>query len=48
MLVFGALSVSELDGVFDYGLTPTVSTPGAARGARRRGRGAASGSSAAI
>jgi alanine racemase len=31
ILVFGALSVSELDVVFDYGLTPTVSTPGAAR-----------------
>jgi alanine racemase len=31
VLVFGALSVSDLDGVFDYALTPTVSTPGAAR-----------------
>jgi alanine racemase len=31
ILVFGALSVSDLDGVFDYDLTPTVSTPGAAR-----------------
>lgn len=30
ILVFGALSVSDLDGVFDYRLTPTVSTPGAA------------------
>ena len=29
ILVFGALSVSDLDGVFDYRLTPTVSTPGA-------------------
>ena len=31
ILVFGALSVSDLDGVFDYGLTPTVSSPFAAR-----------------
>src|SRR5207244_4635971 len=31
MLVFGALSVSDLDGVFDCRLTPTISTPGAAR-----------------
>jgi alanine racemase len=31
VLVFGALSVSDLDGVFDYGLTPTVSSPAAAR-----------------
>ena len=31
ILVFGALSVSELDGVFDCRLTPTISTPGAAR-----------------
>ena len=31
VLVFGALSVSDLDGVFDYSLTPTISTPGAAR-----------------
>lgn len=31
ILVFGALSVSDLDGVFDGGLTPTISTPGAAR-----------------
>jgi alanine racemase len=30
ILVFGALSVSDLDGIFDAGLTPTVSTPGAA------------------
>jgi alanine racemase len=30
ILVFGALSVSDLDGVFDCGLTPTISTPGAA------------------
>ena len=31
ILVFGALSVSHLDGVFEHGLTPTISTPGAAR-----------------
>jgi alanine racemase len=41
ILVFGALSVSDLDGLVDYSLTPTVSTPAAARAvavlARRRG-----------
>jgi alanine racemase len=31
ILVFGALSVSDLDGVFEYALTPTISTPSAAR-----------------
>ena len=31
ILVFGALSVSDLDGVFAHGLTPTVSSPSAAR-----------------
>ena len=31
ILVFGALSVSDLDGVFECRLTPTISTPGAAR-----------------
>jgi alanine racemase len=31
ILVFGALSVSDLDGVFAHRLTPTVSTPVAAR-----------------
>ena len=40
ILVFGALSVSDLDGIFDFDLTPTVSTPTAAQaiedaGARR-------------
>jgi alanine racemase len=30
ILVFGALSVSDLDGLFDGDLTPTISTPGAA------------------
>jgi len=27
ILIFGALSVSDLDGVFDYNLTPTISSP---------------------
>jgi len=36
ILVFGALSVSELDGVFECNLTPTVSTPGAARALEAR------------
>ena len=31
ILVFGALSVSDLDGLFTYSLTPTISSPGAAR-----------------
>ena len=31
ILVFGALSVSDLDGIFSYGLTPTISSPYAAR-----------------
>jgi alanine racemase len=31
ILVFGALSVSDLDGVFEFSLTPTISSPGAAR-----------------
>lgn len=31
VLIFGALGVSELGGVFDYGLTPTISTPSAGR-----------------
>ncbi len=29
ILVFGALSVSDVDGVFDHGLTPTISSPAA-------------------
>jgi alanine racemase len=41
ILVFGALSVSDLDGLFEFELTPTISTPGAARSvqaaAERRG-----------
>src|SRR5216110_2559179 len=35
ILVFGALSVSDLDGLFDCGLTPTISTPGAARAVQK-------------
>ena len=31
ILVFGALSVSDVDGVFEHNLTPTISTPGAGR-----------------
>jgi alanine racemase len=31
ILVFGALSVSDLRGLFEFGLTPTISTPSAAR-----------------
>src|SRR5438045_7721292 len=30
ILVFGALGISDLDGVFVYDLTPTISTPSAA------------------
>lgn len=41
ILVFGALSVSDLDGVFDFDLTPTISSPAAGQalqnGAERRG-----------
>ena len=33
ILVFGALSVSDLDGVFEFGLTPTISSPSARCGA---------------
>ena len=41
ILVFGALSVSDVDGVFTHDLTPTVSSPGAAQalGAASRARG---------
>jgi alanine racemase len=31
ILVFGALSVSDLEGIFTHDLTPTISTPSAAR-----------------
>ena len=35
ILIFGALGVSALDGVFTHGLTPTISTPSAARALQR-------------
>ena len=42
ILIFGALSVSDLDGLFEFSLTPTISTPSAARAvqsaAARHGR----------
>ena len=45
ILVFGALSVSDLDGLFDCRLTPTISTPGRrARRSRRRPPATSSGS----
>ena len=31
ILIFGALGVSDIDGVFEHQLTPTISTPGAGR-----------------
>jgi alanine racemase len=31
VLIFGALSVSDLEGLFEFNLTPTISTPSAAR-----------------
>ena len=31
ILVFGALGISDLDGVFEFDLTPTISTPSAAQ-----------------
>jgi alanine racemase len=31
ILIFGALGVSDVEGVFEHALTPTVSTPGAGR-----------------
>jgi alanine racemase len=41
ILIFGALSVSDLDGVFDHDLTPTISSPAAGdalqHGAEKRG-----------
>jgi alanine racemase len=39
ILVFGALGISDLDGVFEYGLTPTISTPSAARALAAKARG---------
>ncbi|HTL44704.1 MAG TPA: alanine racemase [Vicinamibacterales bacterium] len=39
ILVFGALGISDLEGVFEYGLTPTISTPSAARALAAKARG---------
>ena len=39
ILVFGALSISDLNGVFDHDLTPTVSSPSAARALQRAAAG---------
>jgi alanine racemase len=35
ILVFGALGISDLDGICEYSLTPTISTPSAARSLAR-------------
>jgi alanine racemase len=35
ILIFGALSVSDLDGLFEFSLTPTISTPSAARAVQK-------------
>lgn len=55
ILVFGALGISDLEGIFEYDLTPTISTPaaaanlaaraGAVPGPSRGRRGAVAGSS---
>ena len=37
ILVFGALSLSDLDGVFEFNLTATVSTPTAAEAVEQAG-----------
>lgn len=39
ILVFGALSVSELGGVFEYDLTPTVASPAAGKALQRAAAG---------
>jgi alanine racemase len=48
ILVFGALGISDLDGVFEFDLTPTISTPAAAdnlaAAAARRSRNSANAS----
>ncbi len=38
ILVFGALSVSDVGGLFTHGLTPTISSPGAGRALERAAR----------
>ena len=35
ILIFGALSVSDLEGLFEFSLTPTISTPSAARAVQK-------------
>ena len=49
ILVFGALGISDLDGVFEFDLTPTISTPSAAASAgQARGEVAQTGSASAF
>jgi alanine racemase len=38
ILIFGALSVSDLDGLFEYDLTPTIASPSAARALQKAAR----------
>jgi len=38
ILIFGALSVSDLEGVFEYDLTPTIASPAAGRALQRAAR----------
>jgi alanine racemase len=38
ILIFGALSVSDLDGVFEYDLTPTIASPSAGRALQKAAR----------
>jgi alanine racemase len=38
ILVFGALSVSDLDGLFEYDLTPTIASPSAGRALQKAAR----------
>jgi alanine racemase len=44
ILVFGALGISDLDGVFEFDLTPTISTPTAAENLSRAAQRARKGS----
>src|SRR5205814_7718902 len=44
ILVFGALGISDLDGVFEFDLTPTISTPSAAENLARAAARAKTGS----
>ncbi len=38
ILIFGALSVSDLEGVFEYDLTPTIASPAAGRALQKAAR----------